>query len=437
MNLLKKVPHPNPADITMRFYLESYGCSMNQSLGEYLEGRLEKCGLEPVEVPDGADVIILNTCTVKGKTERRISRRIRDLQTLYRDRRLVIAGCMSSAQPELLERIAPRALRFGTYEYSAIPEAIGARTGAAEPRFIPYHERRFARPGIGIVPVSTGCLGECSYCVVRLIKGKLRSYPADDILKEVDRCRKQGCHELWLTSQDLSAYGCDADGLRAPGLIRSVLGVAGDMRIRLGMMNPSTTLPLLGELVETLDDPRVYRFIHLPIQSGSDRVLESMRRGYCVRDWMRVVKRLRASFPDLTVSTDLIVGYPEETSQDFEDTISFLQRARPDIVNVSRYEHRPGTPSSRMKGLEGKEVKRRSRIASGLVRRISLESNNRWLGWKGRCLVSEVGKRKGFIARNHAYKPIVLAGSEQLGSRVQVNVERVTWSYLIGEKVTS
>jgi len=418
----------------MMVYVETHGCSTNQALGEYLEGMLLSKGFQLAADPEMADWIVLNTCTVKGRTERRMLRRIRELRTRHGGSRLVIAGCMPSVQADLILTESPDSLLFGTDQYSIIPDALLGQTSPQREATVPFGQRPFHRPGIGVIPISTGCLGRCTYCIVRIIKGALHSYPAESILQEVRRVKALGAHELWLTSQDLAAYGRDGGETSLPDLLERILKEAGETRIRLGMMNPSTAAPILDDLLEAFQDPRVYAFLHLPVQSGSNRILEAMKRDYRVEDWLGVVDRLRSEIPRFAVATDIIVGYPEESPSDFEETLDVLREANPDIVNLSRYEHRPGTPASRLRPLPGAEVKRRSRIASSLISDLTLDANRRWLGWQGHCLVSEKAPRGGYVARNRFYKPILIEGGEPLGSFIEVKVIEARENYLLGSR---
>jgi MiaB-like tRNA modifying enzyme len=355
-------------------------------------------------------------------------RRIRELRQNIGDRKLVVAGCMPTLQSDLILKIAPESLLFGTYEYDFIPDSLLDDQQRKTPAPVyPMH-----RPGIGIVPLSTGCLGQCAYCIVRLIKGKLRSYPPEQIICEVETFREQGAHELWLTSQDLANFGIDGGDRMLPELLGSILEVAGSMKIRLGMMNPANVIPILDKLIEVYEDPRVYKFAHIPIQSGSDRVLSTMERPYAVMDWREIVDAMRSRFPRFTISTDIIVGFPSENVVDHQSTLSLIEDVRPDIVNLSRYEHRPGTPAVVMKPLQGSEVKRRSREASRIISRITRNANENWIGWRGRVLVSEVGSRGGYVGRNDFYKPIVLEEGVEIGSTVNATIVGANENYLIG-----
>jgi len=416
-----------------RVFVETHGCATNQALGEYLEGRLEKAGLRLVEDPRDADVLVLNTCTVKAQTERRMLRRIRELSQEYPEKRLIVAGCMPTVQRDLVRSAAPAALTFGTYEYDQIPSAITGCGLEAGPDLPPFHPVRPRRRGIRIIPISTGCNGVCSYCIVRLIKGRLRSYPVQKIVGEVERASRLGFHEVWLTAQDLSSYGRDG-GPRLPQLLSQVLDVAGRMKIRLGMMNPRTLAPILDEILPLYDDPRLYRFAHIPVQSGSNRVLEDMGRGYSAEEWLEVVSTFRRSDPNFAISTDVIVGFPTEEEEDLVETVDLIRTSQCDIVNVSRYEHRPGTPASKLTQLPGHVVKRRSRFVSKVVAETMLQANVRWVGWRGPCRVSEQAPRGGYLARNPYYKPVVLEDGCMIGEDLFVQVRAATQTCLIGAR---
>jgi MiaB-like tRNA modifying enzyme len=417
----------------MKVYLENYGCTMNQHLGERLEEMLLLSGSRVVQTPDEAEAIVINTCSVKAKTERRMLRRIKELRRGYPEAKLVVGGCLPTVQGDEVKEIAPDAWRFGTEEYELIPIHLAKGTkGTAEGK----QTRVRHRAGIGIVPISSGCLGECTYCLVRLIKGPLRSRPPGEILGEIMEHRLSGAHEIWLTSQDLAAYGADGGSCDLPSLLGEVLEASDGMMIRLGMMNPASLLPVIDEMVEVFRNPHVYSFAHIPLQSGSDRVLASMQRGYQVRDWVELVARLRGSSEEFTMSTDLIVGYPTETGRDLRDTLDLVEATRPDQVNLSRYEHRPGTPASNLKALPGSEVKRRCKIAGQTTSRISRELNCQWVGRTVEVCISEKARRAGWLGRTPSYKPVVLAGgNEELGSRVQARITGATDIHLLGQNL--
>jgi len=286
---------------------------------------------------------------------------------------------------------------------------------------------------VEIIAISYGCLSSCSYCAVKLARGELRSHPVEDIVSQVRKAVGEGSKEIWLTAQDTASYGRDL-GCDLPHLIDAVSDVPEIFWVRVGMMNPTRIVDILGDLVRAYRSEKIYKFLHLPVQSGSDIVLSSMRRGYLAADFHRIVGEFRKVFPWLTLSTDVIVGFPGETQEDFEETLKLVREVRPDIVNISKYGSRPGTEASAMKRVDTKTVKERSRRLTEEVKRIALEKNQSWKGWEGLVLVDEVGPRGGYVGRNFAYKPVVVGTDQELlGKFVRLRVVEAKTTYLKGE----
>jgi len=215
-----------------------------------------------------------------------------------------------------------------------------------------------------------------------------------------------------------------------------MVAVEGDFKIRVGMMTPNLVVPFLENLLEAFESEKIFKFLHLPVQSGDDGVLHRMRRFYTAQEFCETVSTFRKTFPDLTLSTDVIVGFPGETQKAFENTIELLQEVKPDIVNVSKFFARPKTSAWDMQNIavEKNEIKRRSTETAKIIKQLIMERNQRWLGWNGEILVDEKGKVTGsWIGRNFAYKPIVLRESaDLLGKKVQVKVVKVCPTHLVG-----
>jgi len=286
---------------------------------------------------------------------------------------------------------------------------------------------------IEIVLISEGCLGNCAYCCVRFARGRLHSFPPDDIVKKVRRAVSEGVREIWLTSQDSGAYGMDINTNLA-NLLNECIEIPGKFMIRVGMMNPNHASRILPELIESFRSEKVFNFLHLPVQSGDNRVLMRMNRRYTVEEFKGIVKAFRREIPDLTLSTDIICGFPGEKEEAFENTISLIKEVKPDVVNISRFFPRPRTPAEKMKHLDVKLIKSRSRRLSEIVRGISLERNRRWLGWKGEVLIDEKGKGHSWIGRNFAYKPIVVKSRDNLiGRFLRVKIVKAFSTYLEAE----
>ncbi len=406
----------------MRAYLEAYGCALNVGESREAIAILARRGWELVDLPDEVDLAVLFTCVVQ-KTERGMLKRVRALKTA---RRLVITGCMATACRERSEAIAPEAEFVPPGSLEALSEALGPADADQ------HAPQRFSEFPFTIVPIATGCLGECAYCITQIARGRLRSRPEESIVQAVKGAISGRPTEVQLTGQDTAAYGSDI-GANLPELVERVCAIPGDFRVRVGMMNPKSALPIVESLARMYSDPKVFKFLHLPVQSGSDPILRRMGRGHSVKDFNSIVSRLRSAIPDLSVSTDLIVGYPGETEEDHRANLEIISQIEPDIVNVTRFSERPGTSSARDPGkIIGGKMKERSRELTELRFAVALRKNKEWIGRTVRALATEPGKPGITIVRTEEYRRIVVPGKLKLGGWYSVRVTGATATYLKG-----
>ncbi len=294
-----------------------------------------------------------------------------------------------------------------------------------------------SNPVVSIVPVNYGCLGSCTYCCVILARGHLRSYSIKEVVERVKCDYNNGAREFWITSQDTACYGRDL-GTDLADLLVALVKVEGDFHIRVGMMTPNIVTEMQSRLITSLDNPKIFKFLHLPVQSGDDTVLQYMRRFYTAEEFKRTVNTFRNEFPKLTLATDVIVGFPGETEEAFQNTLKLLEEVKPDIVNVSKFFARPKTIAARMKdGLVDKEeTKRRSTAVAELAKRLSAERNLRWVGWSGEILIDEKGKVGRFLGRTQLRlqthcSPKAL--DNLIGKTIKVKVTEALTTYLKGE----
>jgi MiaB-like tRNA modifying enzyme len=286
-------------------------------------------------------------------------------------------------------------------------------------------------PTVGIVEIAGGCMSNCTFCETKLSKGDLRSYRIGDIVRQVRTEIKEGCKEIWLTSTDNGCYGFDIKS-DLPTLIESVSEIPNEFKIRVGMMNPMYMPKIRDGLLKSFQNSKVFKFLHVPVQSGSDKVLNGMKRGHTAKTFRDAVDKFRTNFSKFTISTDIIVGFPSETEDDFQKTIDLLNTTQPDIVNLSRYSKRPGTEAAKSKQVDVSEVKRRSKIIFDLINEISYENNKKWIGWKGQVLIDEKSE-DGIKGRNFAYKPIFVKEKVEIGQNHRVEIIDSTNHILIGK----
>lgn len=420
-----------------RVYVKSFGCSANLADGEVISGCLSEAGFELVDNPDDAEFLVYNTCAVKSPTENRI---IDILRKAPKDQRLIVAGCLPMINFRRLEREvkfdgvtgpAPGKKIVDVLDLVAAGKRVVSLGNTSD--FSLCLPRIPVNPIVSIIPINYGCLGNCSYCCVHFARGKLRSYTVDEVVKRMKRDLVSGAKEFWLTSQDTACYGKDI-GTSLSDLLKKICGVEGNFRVRVGMMNPDKVLSILDDLIEAYSCRKVFKFLHLPVQSGDDTVLGLMNRCYTVDEFRQVVGSFRERIPRLTLSTDLICGFPKESTKAFENTKSLIAEIKPDIINVSKFFSRPRTPAEKLVPVLPKELNRRSRELAELSKRISLEKNRVWLGWKGTILFDEHGKEESCVGRNFAYKPVVVKTEESvMGKFAKVKVVKTFSTYLEAE----
>ena len=264
---------------------------------------------------------------------------------------------------------------------------------------------------ISIVEIANGCMSECTFCQTKIAKGWLRSYRIGDIVRQIRSDIKSGCKEVWLSSTDNGCYGRDIDS-NLVDLLQACCSIEGDFKIRVGMMNPMYVPAILDRMVRLFyENDKLFKFLHIPVQSGSDRVLRKMKRGHTSKTFIDIVQAFRDKIPEMTISTDIIVGFPSETEDDFKQTINLLERSQPDIVNISRYAARPKTEASGWKEMKvsSQVSKERSEYLHNLTRRIAKKRNSAWREWQGEIVIDEIGKV--MQGRNYAYKPVVITPS--------------------------
>jgi len=291
----------------------------------------------------------------------------------------------------------------------------------------PVNESSERNPVIEIIPICEGCLGSpCSYCQVKKARGTLRSYPKEEIIEQAKAAVKDHIPEIWLTAQDTGCYGKDIDS-SLPELLRELIEIKGDFKIRLGMCNPNHALEFLDELIEVYKSEKMFKFLHVPVQSGNDKILKSMKRKYKVEDFGYIVRRFREEIPEITIATDIICGFPGETEEQFQDSLDLIKETKPAVLNISRFWPRPGTVAEKMEDqLHGRDTKKRSSLLTDIAHNIFRMQNERWLNWKGEILIDEKGKDDSWVGRNLAYKPVIVRGDYKLGDKINVRVNKVT-----------
>lgn len=418
-----------------KVFVQTYGCSLNQADGEQMHAVLEQDGYEFARDMDSADVIVLNSCAVKGPTESKFFTLLKKLSK--QNKKVVVAGCISQSMPE---RVAEYS-KIGTEQIPAVSEVV-ARTlqGEVVTKLEDTHTNKLTVPSkrlnplIEIIPISAGCLSLCTYCITKHARGELTSYPVNDILKRVRAAKRDGVKEIYLTSPDNGCYGFEHKTNLAQ-LVKEIASIKGDFMIRIGMGNPQHILRYVDAFAEVLSLPNVYAFAHIPVQAGSDAVLRDMKRGYRRRHYVKLIHALQEKVPRITIATDIIIGFPTETEEHFEQTLSLLDEAQPDIVNVSRFWPRPHTEAAKLPEIPGGIVKERTIRFVKAFEATALQKNKNYIGEKISVLITEKGKKGTMIGRNKSYKQVIVPDFCVLGKRYEVTITDCTPYYLVGDVV--
>jgi MiaB-like tRNA modifying enzyme len=432
------------------FYIETYGCTSNKADSYIISNILTNSGYDLAKLED-AQIVIINTCAVKEQTENKIKERLKSLHKIYHknsNKYIIVAGCLPHITPEYVNVIKSVIPSFSAIidlnNFRDLPEIIKrVRLGEKNLIFRSDHTIDKAKFLIippagkitGIVPISEGCLGSCTYCCVKHARGKLNCYNPDNIINNVRYQLELGIKQIYLTSQDCSIYQHNETQLS--DLIKKINGLDFKFYLRIGMINPSFLLENVDQLISIFKISKVYQFLHIPIQSGSNRILQEMQRKYQISEIIDNLELLKEEFPYLTISTDMICGFPGESEYDFYRSINFIKWLKPEILNISKFTARPGTKAKQMTQLNSKTIKERSIRLSKVYRTSLNHINDKWKGWEGEVLLLHKGnENQQVFSRNFAYKNIFLEKVDAaFGEFVKVKIENIDGFNLFGKLI--
>jgi len=437
-----------------RAYIETYGCQMNTADSELMHGILAESGYVATDSAEDADVILVNTCAIRDHAEKRVIGRVGQLQEQRRRGALVgVTGCMAQRMGEsLLGRAGGVDLVMGPDAYRQLPEKLAA-LGALESKptllTLPQMTPAPARGGLTVlgfdphenyegvtarrasavsawVPIQRGCNYRCTYCIVPYVRGDEKNRDPRAILDEVRALAEQGVPEVVLLGQTVNSY--EHGDWNFPRLLKEVAGIDGIRRVRFTSPHPNDFTRELVEVMAT--EPEVCEQLHLPVQSGSNRTLKRMLRRYTAEEYLEKVEWVREAIPGIALSTDVIVAFPGETEEEYEETLRLMRDVRFDEAYMYRYSPRDGTPATRLPAdqfvpeAEGQE---RLLKLINMQRQIMLEVNQTWVGRTVEVLVEKEGRRGGVQGRTEGNKTVNLDGTTDLiGSFVDVTLTSTT-----------
>ena len=432
------------------YFVETYGCQMNVRDSQTLAGMLERMGYTPAAAREDADAVIFNTCCVREGAEERLLGNLGVLKPLKQQRPdmlIMVCGCMMQ-EPGMAESIRCRFrfvdVVFGTHNPHCLPELMYQALTEHMPAYqlwekeqgivedMPVLREHSASAWINIM---YGCNNFCSYCIVPYVRGRERSRQSADILREARALAGQGVKEITLLGQNVNSYGKENDEISFPLLLKELDQIDGIERIRFMTSHPKD---LSDELIEVMAQGRhICKYIHLPVQSGSNRILSLMNRRYTREDYFLLIQKLRQAMPEIAISTDIIVGFPTETEQDFEDTLDLYRRVGFHSAFTFIYSKRKGTPAAEMPGqVYERDAKARIARLIKLAEECTLAANKKYEGRSYPVLVEGISKRNGNMVsgRTDCGRMVNFAGTEQLiGQIVNVKITQTKLNTLLGE----
>ena len=415
-----------------RYHIETYGCASNRGESQRIETALRDAGHYPVDGPGDADVAIMNSCTVVEKTERNMLRRAKELEAETAD--LIVTGCMALAQAE---EFREEGVDAQILHWDDVPAAV---TNGECPT--PGPDTEPVLDGVvGILPIARGCLSNCSYCITKFATGRVDSPSVEENVEKARALVHAGAKELRITGQDTGVYGWDEGERELPELLdRICTEIDGEFRVRLGMANPGGVHGIRDELADVFArHDELYNFIHLPVQSGSDDVLEDMRRQHRVDKFVEIVETFDDRLDHWTLSTDFIVGFPTETPDDHAQSMALFREVRPEKVNVTRFSKRPGTDAADMKGLGGQVKKDRSKEMSELKREVVAAAYESMIGDTREVMAVREGTGDSMKCRDSAYRQIIVRDADdrgiEPGDTLEVEVTSHQTVYAFGDPV--
>ncbi|MBL7056986.1 tRNA (N(6)-L-threonylcarbamoyladenosine(37)-C(2))-methylthiotransferase [Candidatus Woesearchaeota archaeon] len=415
-----------------KIFIKTYGCTHNQSDSEFMAGLLEQEGFKLVDDEASSDLIIINTCTVKDPSEKKFFFELENIK-----KPVVVAGCIPQS-----DQNNPKLQNYslvGVKQIERIAEVVKQTLQGNKVRFLNQsNDQSLNLPRIRknslieIIPISSGCLGQCTFCKTKFARGSLVSFKEEAIIKQARAALNEGVKEIWLTSEDTGAYGLDIK-TTLPHLLKELLKINKDYKVRLGMINPEYVIEYVDELVEIYQYKKMFKFIHIPVQSGNDRILKLMKRPYTIKDFRKVVHHMTKLIPTLTISTDIICGFPTETEEEFQDTMNLVKEMKFPVLNISKFYPRPRTLAAKMIPLDTMIKKARSKKLTNLNK--THISNAEWIGWEGEIIVDDVGNEDSFLGRTNSYRQIVVRGKNLFGKHLKVRVVDICRDYFVGSKI--
>ena len=420
------------------YFIETQGSAYNFADAEQMAGLLEEAKFTLSPNVEEADIVIFNTCRIREPADDAFFNHLEEVKKAYPYKIIIIAGGITPADSEKLKKYP----LISTYNIHKVVEVVEEAlndnivkelgTDELPPLSMPKVRKN---PFMEIIPIARGNVEASSLSKNKPSRGNITSYSINEIKTQVERGVKEGVKEIWLTSEDNGSYGFDLQTNLA-ALLKELIQIPGDFKIHVGTIHPGNFFKIKDELIPLLKHPKVFHYLHLPVQAGSNAILKAMNCLYTKEEYIKAVQELKLETPDLTLVTNIIVGFPGETEEQHWETINLLRTTAPDYINISRFLPLPKTPAAKMEPLPIEVIQHRSKVITDIFHNIAKLQNERWQGWEGEIIIHNKGTEPGqWVGRNDAYKPVLVTGNVSPGQVVLVRITQTEILDLKGEVI--
>ena len=414
------------------------GCSGNQANSEQMAGLLQEAKFKPVETVEDADVVIFNTCTLKAPAEKLIFSQLEQFKKDFPYKITVLAGCFSSADKQKLKEYSLVGIRQIHNIVQVVEEALhdNALQLTSNDEMPPLNLPRVRKnPFLEILPINRGCLNTYASAKNKKMPASLVSYPVAEIVEAAKKAVSQGVKEIWLTSQDTFGYGLDL-GTDLAVLLDQLVNIPGDFKIKVGTGNPNHMSKISTKLVELYKNPKLFKYLHLPLQAGHDQTLKAMRQQFTVEEYLQTINLFKREIPEINLITDITVGYPTETEEHYWGTLEVVRKITPDHINISRFSASPENPAADLPELPEEVINHRAKVLTDIFQNVSKLRNERWLDWKGEITIEQKGTEAGqWLGRNNSFKQVIIEGNYKIGDTIKIIITRAETFGLRGKAI--
>lgn len=405
---------------------------------EQMAGLLKEADFEIANNIEQGDVIIINSCTLEVSSEVFYFNVVAETKKKYPYKIIIAAGCIPQAYPEKLSGVSI----VGTKQIQNIVQVVEEslhenkihllETEEMPPLNLPKVRQN---PFREIIPISRSTANSCASCKTTVTREKLKSYPVEEIVSVAEKAVQDGVKEIWLTSPNTMCYGFEA-GTTLAELLKELIAIPGKFKIKIDKGSPAHFLKIKEQLIPLLTHNKVFRFLHLPAYSGSNEMLQKMRRGNTKEQFLSLIAELKEKVPTITIATDIVVGFPGENENHHWETLNLVRVIMPDIMTISPFQGELKTPAAKTEPVSAEVIQHRTKVLTDIYHNSASLCNEQWKGWQGEIIIDEKGNENNhWIGRNQSYKSIIVQGNLKLGDIVTVRITKSSVFELRGEIV--